>query len=82
MSRGKCAKPVPENHQSTPQGSGNLNLHFLALADFKAFCAAEGIAIRRIRCIPNGWLSRLLVRFGRCNLGAERVVAEITRAPG
>ena len=38
MSRGKCAKPVPENHQSTPQGSGNLK------------CGILDYGFARVRC--------------------------------
>ncbi|MFC1582530.1 homoserine O-acetyltransferase [Planctomycetota bacterium] len=55
------------------------NIHFLTLRDFKVFCREKDIDIVDISCIPDGWLSRLLVKMKWCNLGAGRVVVKIAR---
>ncbi len=56
------------------------NIHLCTLRDFVALCREEGIRILDISCIPQGWVSRLLVRLGWCNLGADRVLVKIARS--
>jgi len=57
------------------------NTHFFTWADFKALCAKEGIAVEAMRAEARGWFGRLLVKLGFPNLGADRVIARLTRRP-
>ncbi len=53
------------------------NIHLFTLRDFVDLCRRDGIDILDIACIPRGWLGRLLVKMGFCNLGAERVLVKV-----
>jgi homoserine O-acetyltransferase len=59
------------------------NIHLATRNDFVALCRREGIRILEMVCLPESWLDRLLIRFRRCNLGAQWVLARLTRGePG
>jgi methionine biosynthesis protein MetW len=59
------------------------NIHLATRNDFVALCHREGFRILQMVCLPENWLDRLLIRFRRCNLGAQWVLARITRGdPG
>jgi len=55
------------------------SIHLFTLRDFIELCRQDDIKILEIVCIPEGWLSNILVGIGFCNLGADRVLARITR---
>ncbi len=56
------------------------NIHLFTLRDFVKLCRQDGIDIIDMACIPEGWLSRLLVRLNLKNLGADRVLVKVTRS--
>lgn len=59
------------------------NIHLFTLRDFIALCEAEGITVHRVQHLPGDTLtSRLLVRAGHGNAGAEHVVAHLARQAG
>ncbi|MBU1076909.1 MAG: homoserine O-acetyltransferase [Spirochaetes bacterium] len=66
-------RQIPYSWYDTP------NLHFLSIRDFRQFCRKNDITILESFCIPNGILSRLLVRLKICNLGADQVIMKIVR---
>jgi methionine biosynthesis protein MetW len=76
MVRGRMPKgrSLPFEWYDTP------NIHLFTRHDFIDLCRADGIDVLDMVCIPDGWLSRALVRMRRCNLGADRVIAKISRA--
>ena len=55
------------------------NIHLFTLYDFVDLCHQDGITILDVVCMPNGPLSRLLLRLGCCNLGADRVLIRVTK---
>ena len=56
------------------------NIHLFTLRDFVTLCRKDGIDILDMVCIPEGAISRLLVKMGLCNLGAERVLVKVARS--
>jgi homoserine O-acetyltransferase/O-succinyltransferase len=58
------------------------NIHLFTLRDFVTLCEHDGIEILDMACIPRGFCSRLLVKMGFCNLGADRVLVKVARAGG
>lgn len=56
------------------------NIHFFTLRDFVKLCRNDGIDILDMICIPRGPISKLLVKMGFCNLGAERVLVKVARS--
>jgi len=57
------------------------NIHLFTLLDFQRLCRESGLAILRLAGIPRGALSRLLLKLGFRNLGADRVLVKIAKAP-
>jgi homoserine O-acetyltransferase len=55
------------------------NIHLFTRQDFVDLCREDGITIRDMVCIPKSGLDRCFVRARLCNLGADRVLAQITR---
>lgn len=55
------------------------NIHLFTLSDFVALCKAEGIAVKEMRYLTPGPVSRLLVALGIRNAGADRIIACIAR---
>lgn len=55
------------------------NIHLFTLNDFVDICRADGITIAKMVCISDCALARLLVSLGLRNLGADRVLVQITR---
>ena len=65
---------LPHEWYDTP------NIHLATLTNFVELCRQEDIEICDMVCSPgNHSLDKLLVALGFCNLGAERVLARITR---
>jgi len=56
------------------------NIHLFTRSDFVQLCREDGIRILDMVCIPDNWVSKVLVGVRLCNLGADRVVAKITRS--
>ncbi len=69
--------PVSENLPITWYETPNI--HLFTLKDFQELCALEGIVIEQILCLGETSLSRWCLRFGMENLGADFVVAKISR---
>ncbi len=67
------AKALPYEWYDTP------NIHLFTLADFLRLCAQDGITVNRIHGLSRSWIGRLLCRLGFHNLGADRVIAHVTR---
>jgi len=65
---------LPFNWYDTP------NIHLLTLRDFMELCKKDGIVILDKQCVPVGALSRLLLRLGLENLGADRVLVKVAKA--
>ena len=68
------SKELPYNWYDTP------NIHFLTLKDFSVYCSDRRIKIRKIVCIPDGRISKLLICLGLKNIGTDYAVAEITKS--
>ena len=68
------SEALPHTWHDTP------NIHLFSLDDFRILCRQEGIRIEEIRYAGEALLSRLFLAVGRPNLGAEFVIARITRA--
>ena len=56
------------------------NTHFFTYADFLALCRKEGIAVREVRAEARSLVGKILIALGFRNLGAERVIARLSRA--
>ncbi|NQT93138.1 MAG: homoserine O-acetyltransferase [Lentisphaerae bacterium] len=57
------------------------NIHLFTRNDFVDLCRRDGIRIVDMVCVPDNRLDRLLIAGRHCNLGADRVLARITRDP-
>ena len=68
------SKAIPFEWYDTP------NIHLATFSDFMELCRLDGIRVDRINPLGEAWLSRALIRAGFGNLGAERILARITRA--
>jgi len=68
--------PLPFEWYETP------NIHLFTLNDFLALCQKDGIAVKEVRALPGGPLSRALLRLGARNIAAERVIVRIARDKG
>ena len=55
------------------------NIHLSTLKDFRSLCRRDHIRIVDTVCIPRGWGDAALLRLGRRNLGADRVLIRIAR---
>lgn len=64
---------LPYNWHDTP------NIHLFSLEDFRSLCAREGIRIEAIRYLGGSVISKVFLGLGRPNLGAEFVVARISK---
>lgn len=75
LARGRMPKggALPYEWHDTP------NIHLFTLLDFTDLCRREGFGLADIICVPETPLSRLLIRLGCCNLGADRVLIKLTR---
>jgi homoserine O-acetyltransferase len=67
------SEALPYNWHDTP------NIHLFSLDDFRTLCRREGIRIEQVAFLGETWLSKALLALGRPNLGAEFVIARITR---
>lgn len=70
---------MPENRSLPYTWYNTPNIHLFTLRDFFCLCREENIEILDVVCISRGALSRVLLWFGLCNFGADRVVALISR---
>jgi homoserine O-acetyltransferase len=67
------SEALPYNWHDTP------NIHLFSLDDFRTLCRREGIRIERVAFLGETLLSKALLALGRPNLGAEFVIARISR---
>jgi homoserine O-acetyltransferase len=68
------SRAIPFEWHDTP------NIHLAAFRDFMELCRKDGIRVERIMPLGDSTISRLLVKMGLWNLGAERILVRITRA--
>ncbi len=66
-------RALPHHWYDTP------NIHLFSLDDFRDLCKEEGYTIEKLLCVAKSGRSKLLVALGFQNLGAEWVVAQISR---
>lgn len=77
-----CQGRMPKTRHLAFEWYETPNIHLFTLNDFLRLCEDEDIRIRSLRCFPgDAWPSKLLVRMGLRGLGADRVMALITRPP-
>ena len=69
------SKNLPYEWYNTP------NIHLFTLRDFVRLCEKEGLVIEHIHFVNQSWFSRLLGSLGFTNLGAEQVVALVSKGP-
>lgn len=55
------------------------NIHLATLSDVRALCARDHIRIKEEICLPRGFPDNYLIKIGWRNLGADRVLIEISR---
>lgn len=55
------------------------NIHLFTYKDFLDICRQDGIRIEAVECIATGWTGRCLSAAGLYSLGADRVIARISR---
>jgi homoserine O-acetyltransferase len=53
------------------------NIHFLTRKDFVDLCRRDHVRIMDTVCFPDSLAGRWLVRWGSCNLGADRVLVKV-----
>ncbi|MEO6098124.1 MAG: homoserine O-acetyltransferase [Fibrobacteria bacterium] len=68
------SEALPYNWHDTP------NIHLFSLDDFRLLCDREGIRIEEILYLGETIMSRFMLGIGRPNLGAEFVIARISKA--
>jgi homoserine O-acetyltransferase len=66
-------KVLPFEWYNTP------NIHLFTLYDFFDLCDKEGIRILDTACLAESRIGSLLVRMRLCNIGADTVIARITK---
>ena len=73
--RGRMPKRenLPFDWYNTP------NIHLFTLRDFRKLCSEDGIRIEEMKLVTTSALGRGLLRLGKYNLGAERVVVRVSR---
>jgi len=64
---------LPHEWYDTP------NIHLFTLDDFRNMCANENIQIDELHCISASWIDRIFAGFGFKNLGADQIVAMVSR---
>ena len=69
------AKALPFEWYDTP------NIHLFTLNDFLSLCAKDNITVHHIRCLSQSKVGRFLNMIGHRNLGADRIIAHISRSP-
>lgn len=67
------SEALPYNWHDTP------NIHLFSLDDFRLLCAREGIRIEKILFLGESAVSKGMLALGRPNLGAEFVIARISK---
>ncbi len=67
------SKELPYEWYNTP------NIHLFTLRDFTRLCEAENLEIEKLAIQNKDNVSKLLTNFGFKNLGAEQVVAVVSR---
>lgn len=67
------SEALPYNWHDTP------NIHLFSLDDFRLLCAREGIQIEKILYLGESAVSKGMLALGRPNLGAEFVIARISK---
>ncbi len=69
------SKALPFQWYDTP------NIHCITWKDFKALCAAEGIAILNVRAESRHPIGKLFLALGFKNLGATKIIARLALRP-
>ncbi len=64
---------LPHDWHDTP------NIHLFSLRDFQALCERQGVVIERLITISHSWPSRLCLALGLPNLGADFVIAVLSK---
>jgi homoserine O-acetyltransferase len=71
---------MPKNRFLPYEWYNTPNIHMFTLNDFTTLCEKEGISIKKLEFVNSSILSRVLTACGFRNLGAEQVVALISRS--
>jgi homoserine O-acetyltransferase len=71
---------MPKSENLPFEWHNTPNIHLFTLHDFTTMCAKEKFRIEILHCLGNSTFGNVLQRLGLRNLGAEQVVALITRA--
>ena len=69
------SRTLPFTWYNTP------NIHLFTWLDFVQLCTKEQISILDVCCTAQDWVDSALLKLGRRNLGADRVIITITRDP-
>ena len=72
---------MPKNKLLPYEWHNTPNIHLFTLSDFTSLCKKEGILIKSLEFVNNSVLSKILTKLGLKNLGAEQVVALISKLP-
>ncbi len=64
---------LPHDWHDTP------NIHLFSLRDFEALCDRQGVKIERLITSAHSWPSRLCLALGLPNLGADFVIALLSK---
>ena len=75
-----CPGRMPVGSELPFEWYDTPNTHFFTYADFLALCRKEGIAVREVRAEARSLVGKILIALGFRNLGAERVIARLSRA--
>ena len=73
---------LPRTFGSAGNKYDSPDMHFFSLKDFREICTMLDIQIMEAYCIPLGFVSKILIYFGFCNLGAENIILKIRKKEG
>jgi len=73
---------MPEGSRAIFNWYDSPDVHLFTLKDFISLCIEDDIRVLDMVCVPEGQLSKSLLRLGLCNLAADRVLVKIARANG
>jgi homoserine O-acetyltransferase len=67
------SKQFPYHWYDTP------NVHFVSIKDFKLYCKKRNIKILKLIHVAESFISKLLLLFGRKNLGTDHIIIKFTK---
>jgi homoserine O-acetyltransferase len=70
---------MPKNKFLPYEWYDTPNIHLSTLSDFIALCKKESISIKSMKFMNSSILSKLLIKLGLKNLGAEQILAVIEK---